>query len=190
MSGKTNSTWEFNNLLLIYVNIGVFIQVLGEWGTHKKKKETLNHVGKTHPSSFPSLTSDSSPPVYCRCSLHSVLSVRQQGVQRGCGQAIAVYFCCSFLLFSSAPVPVLHGLHSLQEYLLYHGVPHPPLPLALFLLLFLPPFCSLLVSASSVFFPFLNMVSQGHHQHHWPAQLCPALGSLWTQLDPSGTCCV
>lgn len=35
----------------------------------------------------------------------------------------------------------------------------------------------------SVFYPFLDMLSQRSHQHHWWAQLCPALSHFWSWLE-------
>lgn len=155
----------------------------------KKKQTTLKHLGKTSPPPFPGSFWLQTLAVYRHCRLHSVPSVRQKGLQRDCGKAIAVCLQCSFFLFSSAPLLVLHRLQSLQEYLLCHGAP-PSVFTLVFLLLVLTPFCSLLISPSSILFPFLNKLSQRHHQHHWWAQLCPVLRSLWSQLDQSEIGCV
>lgn len=46
-------------------------------------------------------------------------------------------------------------------------------------------FCFLLLlSLFHVFYSFLNIFSQRHHQFGWWAQLCPAMSALWTQLEP------
>lgn len=101
--------------------------------------------------------------------------------------------CCSFLLtlFFCSSVCPLHGINQLfrinplqhrfsigcREYLLCHGAP--PLLLrpwyfpVLFLTLFILSF-----SLSGIFCPFLNTLSQRHHQCGWGAQLCPVMGPL------------
>lgn len=90
-------------------------------------------------------------------------------------------------LVTTTTTPVVQGEWVCGIYSLYLMVSlcHFPLPLG-FSLLFSHCFCSLFLSLSSTFCPFLNMFSQRLPTSGCWAQLCPAVGLLEPSVSSTG----